>query len=351
MNKSVRIENLMREKIRNGEWAQNTKIPTETVLCTQFAVSRNTVRSALSVLRAEGTLISRPRVGTLVASNARQKTIYLIVGQVNNPIEAAFVRYFVRFGSTRTEYNVKFYESGFDIKREIRLLTAALKDPDSVVLISSLVSEQARKLLSSNPSRCAILGVAPELFGICCQVQTDIQAGTEQLMDYLLEMGHRNIAYLGSYFDGLRYQVWRERLTRIGNPPPEAMSAIAEAECCFNIGARTRFASRFLKRIMAGEIPCSAVFCVSDVWAASLLHAAAVLGVKIPKDLSVVGFDGLYLEEDSYDNMSITTMVQPFERIFTAALNALENFTGESVRIFVKPEMFVGNSVARCNGK
>ncbi len=347
MNKSIEIETRMREMIRSGMWAPNSRIPTEDDLCTQFGVSRTTVRTALSALRSEGRILSRPRAGTVIAPRALRRTVHLVEGNSGaNMIDAAYIYHMVRFGAAHTEWEFKIHECGRDARRESALVKEFLSDPDAWVLLTGLYSDKTRKLISENPGRVAILGMAPELFGVCPQVQTDIRAGAEMMMDYLLSMGHRRIAYLGGYADGARFQAWKERLTLAGYPPDEGASVVVEDESDVNIAARVRVASRFLRRILADGKPVSAVYCMSDTWALSLLHAVYAAGLEVPADLSIAGFDGAISELDSPENVSITTVVQPFERIFASALNALENFHGEGPRILIKPQLFIGTSVA-----
>ena len=60
----VQIRNLLRERIRLGEWAPDTPMPTEEELIAHFGVSRTTVRQAMSDLAAEGLVVRKAGRGT-----------------------------------------------------------------------------------------------------------------------------------------------------------------------------------------------------------------------------------------------------------------------------------------------
>jgi len=80
-NKSDTIEQELRRKIHSRDWKPGMRIPSEAELCEEFKVSRTTVRAALSNLRSERLLLSRPKIGTLVSSIAGRPTIVILARQ------------------------------------------------------------------------------------------------------------------------------------------------------------------------------------------------------------------------------------------------------------------------------
>ena len=60
----VQIRNLLRERIRLGEWAADEPMPTEDELVAHFGVSRTTVRQAMSDLASEGLVVRKAGRGT-----------------------------------------------------------------------------------------------------------------------------------------------------------------------------------------------------------------------------------------------------------------------------------------------
>ena len=67
------IEDYLRSRIMSGEFAVDTLLPTEEMLCARFGVSRATVRTALSNIQADGFIVRSPAVGSRVVASARRK--------------------------------------------------------------------------------------------------------------------------------------------------------------------------------------------------------------------------------------------------------------------------------------
>jgi GntR family transcriptional regulator len=61
-----RLKELLRQRVRAGEWAPDTPIPSERELCEQYGISRMTARQALTELVNEGVLYRRQGLGTFV---------------------------------------------------------------------------------------------------------------------------------------------------------------------------------------------------------------------------------------------------------------------------------------------
>lgn len=347
MSKSLELEARVRELIRTGVWAPETRIPSETALCGEFGVSRTTVRAALTALRSEGRLVSRPRVGTVVASVRSRRPLHLIIRSVNRLVAQAFCFHFIRFGMAHPEFEIFIHDNADTPRRLEAVMEEALMSPDSLIISTVMIGEASRRLAADHSDRVAILGSAPELSGICCQVFSDLQAGGEMMMNYLMDNGHRRIAYLGGFLDGCRYLAWKNSLSSRGLEADEALAGISESRIDCSQTAIVKFAVGFLKKLLACREPVTAVYCIADVWALAMLHAACALGVRVPEDLSISGFDGVFVGMADDQGSDITTVVQPFERIFTSAVSAMNSLSGERPRVLLRPELFRGRTVAR----
>ncbi|MDX1522395.1 MAG: substrate-binding domain-containing protein, partial [Anaerolineae bacterium] len=79
--------------------------------------------------------------------------------------------------------------------------------------------------------------------------------------------------------------------------------------------------------------PPNAIFCASDLIAMGAIDAASELGVNIPEQLGLVGFDDI--EMAAWPGYAITTVKQPIEDLVDATievlLNAIENPSAENV--------------------
>ena len=117
-------------------------------------------------------------------------------------------------------------------------------------------------------------------------VRLDTEGGTDAAMEHLIGLGHRRIGRVGSSMEfptfELRAARYRAALERIGGEPLFAGSLFD-----FDDAARA-----------AGELldlpePPTAIICDDDILAGGVYLAARERGVRIPDDLSVVGFDDL----------------------------------------------------------
>jgi DNA-binding LacI/PurR family transcriptional regulator len=76
------------------------------------------------------------------------------------------------------------------------------------------------------------------------------------------------------------------------------------------------------KRLLARVDPPDAIFAANDIMAMGVLDAARELGVRVPDQLSVIGFDGIPVGE--WQSYSLTTIRQPIEDMIDATLKLLD---------------------------
>lgn len=85
----LNVARALREEIVNGTHLIGTMLPTETELSTRFAVSRQTVRAALRVLREERLVTSRQGAGTMVAAPSGSDAFRLEANSINDLVAYA----------------------------------------------------------------------------------------------------------------------------------------------------------------------------------------------------------------------------------------------------------------------
>jgi DNA-binding LacI/PurR family transcriptional regulator len=138
-------------------------------------------------------------------------------------------------------------------------------------------------------------------------IVVDDSAGGYDATRYLIGLGHRKIAYLSDHLENQfgfvamreRFKGYRKAIEQAGisfNPEYHQESELGG-------GGSVRLA----KKMLSGIEPPTAIFAASDTHAAGVLKAAQELGIRIPEELSVIGFDDI---RDS-DYMDITTIHQP----------------------------------------
>jgi len=174
-------------------------------------------------------------------------------------------------------------------------------------------------------------------------VEVDDRLGGSLAAQHLLELGHRSFGFLGygnNHLTAERLAGFAETLRQAGvSLRPEWVAADLELG-----DDPTRCAAA---RILTQEQRPTALFCPSDRMAARTMQVALALGLRIPEDLSLVGFNG-----DPWTSLlpvPLTTVAQPRHELGTRAAAVVlspEAAHAAPRRIVLAPRLLVGGSSA-----
>jgi DNA-binding LacI/PurR family transcriptional regulator len=137
-------------------------------------------------------------------------------------------------------------------------------------------------------------------------VHTDDVAGGRLATGHLLALGHERIAFLGDRErDGQRpgSSAWR----RAGYE--HALAAAGLEPLVRRVPHGRAAAAALTRELLEADDPPTALFAASDTQAVGALEAAAALGVRVPEDLSVVGYDDIEIARYA----GLTTVAQPLD--------------------------------------
>jgi LacI family transcriptional regulator len=162
-------------------------------------------------------------------------------------------------------------------------------------------------------------------------VESDSLGGALQATRHLLELGHRRIGFLAGRPDlrsaSLREAGYRRALQEAGIAFDPAL-----VRSGFFLTALAREPARAL--LSMPDRP-TAIFAANDLSGIAILQVAAELGIRVPEDLSVIGFDDI--PEASQMTPPLTTIRQPMQRLGTTAVDLLMSLMGgtepEAVRV------------------
>jgi len=212
---------------------------------------------------------------------------------------------------------------------------------DGILVTASRVGALYLPLLAEmNVPIVLINNQHPGAFGF--NVTIDNQDGARQATAHLAGLGHRRIAYIGDrcgfQSDTERFAGYQQALESAGIPFEPQLVAYGDG------GADT--GQQAMAELLARPSRPTAVFCYNDMQALGALRSARTRGLHVPGDLSLVGFDDLYLA--SYIDPPLTTVHQPkHEMGRTAAETLLELLAGGKPASIVKPcELIVRESTA-----
>ncbi len=183
----------------------------------------------------------------------------------------------------------------------------------------------------------------------CDLVETAHMQGGLVATRHLLSLGHRRIACIGGPA-GLapseqRIEGWRMALA-------EAGQSAESAHLLWHGGFTPQGGYEAMHAIVRSAQRPSAVFVCNDLMAMGALRAAHESGLRVPDELSMVGFDDIELA--AYASPPLTTVAQPKARIGALAVDMLlERIDGrrqEGRKVLLQPELRVRGSTARHAG-
>ncbi|MGO4807694.1 LacI family DNA-binding transcriptional regulator [Arthrobacter sp. 2MCAF15] len=169
-------------------------------------------------------------------------------------------------------------------------------------------------------------------------------AGGKEATEHLLGLGHRRIAYVGGPESAECNQA------RLHGYMAALMADGVQVRPDYVMldKFRPEHGIRSLKALLALPEPPTAIFAGSDSIGLGVLAEARRHGLRIPEDLSVVGFDGTYQAEQSIP--ALTTVTQPLQEMGRAALRAVlrlaNNEELDSRRVELATHLVVRESTA-----
>ncbi|WP_223622322.1 LacI family DNA-binding transcriptional regulator [Microbacterium sp. EST19A] len=176
-------------------------------------------------------------------------------------------------------------------------------------------------------------------------VESDSFGGALTATRHLIELGHRRIGFLAGRPDlrsaGLRDAGYRRALSDAGIPIDPALVGVGRYEL-----QTTRESARLL---LAGDSRPTAVFAANDLSAIAVIEVAREMGLRVPEDLSVIGFDDV--PEASRRALPLTTIQQPMRRLGQVAADMvftlLEGREIEQMHVTLPTRLVVRATTAR----
>lgn len=156
----------------------------------------------------------------------------------------------------------------------------------------------------------------PAAPGAAARVNLDIADGMLQVTGHLLGLGHRRLVHLACAIDSWTFAVRAEALAEAVRGVPDAVVTTVSAP--LDVDAAREAAERALTG--PGPRP-TALVCDDDILAAGACKAVRRLGLRVPEDVSVSGFDDLALA--TAVEPELTTVRLPAERVGERGMSAL----------------------------
>ena len=170
-------------------------------------------------------------------------------------------------------------------------------------------------------------------------VGIDNVTASRAIVGHLLDLGHRRIAFIG---DRLGYQSDAERYAGY-----RAMMPDVDPKLVMRGDGKPEQGEWAATQLLGLSRPPSAIICYNDMTALGALRASATRGLRVPEDVSIAGFDDLFVA--SYTSPPLTTIRQPKQEMGRRAMSILlQLLAGEEPesRILLPGELIVRGSTA-----
>jgi len=211
------------------------------------------------------------------------------------------------------------------------------------VIVSILTTQLEFDTPMNLPKGVHTILVGPQRNPEVSAMDSDQIGGTRTAVHHLLEAGHHTVHHLagpaGSFFAARRVETWRQVLQEEQRPVPEVLQGDWTAHSGY-------LATRRMLETTAPEHYPTALFSANDQMALGAYRAFAEAGLRVPDDISVVGFDDI--EEAGDFSPPLTTIAQDWDLMGREVLRVASEVLagGAPQEVLLPTRLIVRDSVA-----
>ncbi len=242
-------------------------------------------------------------------------------------------------------YNVLLYTGWPHYRHEVAGLDFLDGHIDGLIWVSPILNTPTLDSVAKAglPTVAVLTRIVPDGVGY---VNSDSVGGIVTLVKHLWELGHKRIAYIGAinasdYLD--RREGYREGLKAVGLPWDAALE-VADARTSSNwTSADTSAYSGALKKWLNLPSRPTAIVAATDLWALFLIQTIREMGMRVPEDIAVTGFDDVPAAGTEFGGL--TTVRQSFGEIGATSARCLVSLIDdapiEQCRVTLPTELIV----------
>ncbi|HPO72050.1 MAG: substrate-binding domain-containing protein [Armatimonadetes bacterium] len=350
-SKAGRIAATIRSRIVSGVYAPGSFLPAERVLAEDLGVARNTVRAALDSLARDGFVRHEGRRGTVVNSafgGGADATFLLVSPAVEEHSPSLLTpEAMALIGNTLcacSGSNIQFHFQAMPPEGARELVRIVHGARLAGVLLVECSEPAVLEALHDEGIPHVVINQEQDMPGPATRV--DFWQIGRHAAEFLLDLGHRRLGVLSGPSDrhlyGRMVAGFRDRLAEAGGSlRPEH---VAHVKSCSE-AAR----SAALQLLSRPDRP-TAVFCTRDVRAYGAYLAARDLGLRVPEDLSLVGYDDITWPGEG--RQFLTTFPEPARELGTSAIHMLISWIRTGIvpeDVIICPELVIRRSAAPCS--
>lgn len=314
------------------------------VLNNQTRHMREETRRA--VLEAARELKFKPNSIARTLKTKKSHCIGVITDDIDTPFLPSMLKGIEQYAFAHG-YNALVCNSGYTLDKQkayVEMLTQ--RQIDGVIFAASFVYSITEELINSGLPIVYAYSHSPQ--AMKNSVLSNDLNGAQQAIEYLIRLGHKRIAYINGPKNVIpskdRFKGYVVALEGGGIPFDQSLVGFGEWE---DPGSGYRAA----QEVLSLDDPPTAIFAANDVMAAGVIDAARDLGLRVPEDLSVIGYDDRNMA--SFLKPALTTVRLPMSGIGSTAAQMVIDCVEQDVMlidsVFVQCELIIRDSCGPCN--
>jgi DNA-binding LacI/PurR family transcriptional regulator len=250
--------------------------------------------------------------------SGRSKLFGLLVSEITNPFFPELIQGFEDI-AVENGYEILVSSTNHDPQRMSHCIRRMLeRKVEGVAIMTFGIEQPLLDQLAKRKVPLVFIDVGPDRPGISI-LKVDYHHGIRQAVQHLAALGHRNIAFISG---PMQLHSAQSRLAAFTKSMKEC--GIAPDVTCLVEGDHTLEGGvSAMEKLLALETMPTAVVCSNDMTAIGVLHKLYRTGLRVPDDISVIGFDDIHLAEVTMPPLT-TVQMSRFE-IAKAAFSALRS--------------------------
>jgi len=250
--------------------------------------------------------------------SGRSKLFGLVVSEITNPFFPELIQGFEDI-AVENGYEILVSSTNHDPQRMSHCIRRMLeRKVEGVAIMTFGIEQPLLDQLAKRKVPLVFIDVGPDRPGVNV-LKVDYHHGIRQAVQHLAALGHRNIAFISGparlHSAQSRLAAFTKSMKECGMAPDAALLVQGDHTLEGGVSA--------MEKLLTLETRPTAVVCSNDMTAIGVLHKLYRTGLRVPDDISVIGFDDIHLAEVTMPPLT-TVQMSRFE-IAKAAFGALRS--------------------------
>lgn len=352
--KYAALKEYIKEQIKTEAIKYGDKMPSENELAGRFNLSRHTVRQALAQLVNEGWIFKEQGKGTFCSFRPKgdsKNTVAVLTTYISDYIFPKIISGIEEVLSSEG-YNMLLANTNNDKAKEARHIENLSRQKIDGIIIEPTksadenVNQELLNRLKLNNIKIVYLNSYYDDMDSAYVIMDDLRGGYIATK-YLIDIGHRKIAGMFKMDDKQGISRYNGYLEALKNNNIEVNDDFI---CKYNTNNKKTYTKNYIKNLIRKDKLPTAIVCYNDEIALRIIDTLSEYNIRVPEDVSVVGYDDSSLSLAS--QIKLTTIKHPKKEMGRqAARFIIDMIDGKEDKpsIIYEPELVVRNSCRSIN--